>query len=57
MNGLVAGQVSLVAEGGLAAVTLVWLVTVDLDHMVFQGIFLCEFGITTAAEEGVVCSK
>lgn len=54
VNGLVAGQVALVAEGSLAAVTLVWLVTVDLDHVVFQGIFLCEFGVTSAAEKGVL---
>lgn len=53
VNGLVTGQVALVAEGSLAAVTLVWLVTVDLSHMVFQGIF-CEFGVTITAEVGVV---
>lgn len=35
VNRLVARQVALVAEGGLAAVTLVRLVTVDLDHVVF----------------------
>lgn len=58
MNGLVAGQVALVAEGSLAAVTLVWLVTVDLDHVVFQRIFICELGVTTIAEVGVVfCGK
>lgn len=35
-----AGQVALVAEGSLAGVTLVWLVTVDLGHVVFEGIFI-----------------
>lgn len=54
MNSLVAGQVALVAEGSLAAVTLVWLVTVDLGHVVFQGIFITELGVTTIAEVGVV---
>lgn len=58
VNGLVAGQVALVAEGSLAAVTLVWLVTVDLDHVVFQGIFLYELGVTPVAEVGAVfCRK
>lgn len=54
VNGLVACKVALVAEGGLAAVTLVWLVTVDLDHVVFQGIFLYKLGVTPVAEVGVV---
>lgn len=54
VDSLVAGQVAFVAEGSLAAVTLVWLVTVDLDHVVFQGIFLSELGVTTIAEVGVV---
>lgn len=58
VNGLVAGQVALVAEGSLAAVTLVWLVTVDLDQVVSQGVFLCELGVTSIAEEGgVFCGK
>ncbi len=58
VNGLVAGQVALVAEGSLAAVTLVWLVTVDLDHVVSQGVFLHELGVTPVAEICVVfCEK
>lgn len=57
MNSLVAGQVSLIAESSLTTVTLVWLVTVDLDHVVFKGIFLCELGVTTTTEKGVVCRK
>lgn len=58
MNGLVAGQVALVAEGGLAVVTLVWLVAVHLGHVVFQGVFLDELGVTPIAEVGVViCRK
>lgn len=40
VNGLMAGQVAFVAEGRLAAVTLVWLVAVDLTHVVFQRVFL-----------------
>lgn len=54
VNRLVAGQVALVAEGSLAAVALVWLVTVDLDHVVFQGILLYELGVTSVAEVRVV---
>lgn len=54
MNGLVAGQVSFIAEGSLAAVTLVWLITVDLDHVIFQRIFVCKLGVTTIAEVRVV---
>lgn len=50
VNGLVAGQVALVAEGSLAEVTLVWLVTVHLGHVFFQGIFICELGVTPVAE-------
>lgn len=58
MNGLMAGQVALVAEGSLAAVTLVRLIAVDLYHVVFEGIFLCELGITPVAEVKVVfCRK
>lgn len=34
VNGFVAGQVALVSEGGLAVVTLVWLVAVHLHHVV-----------------------
>lgn len=54
VNGLVAGQVAFIAERSLAAIALVWLVTVDLEHVVFQGIFLCEFGVAPVAEVCVV---
>lgn len=54
MNSLMAGQVALVAEGSLAAVALVWLVAVDLDHVVFQGIFLRELGVASIAEINIV---
>lgn len=54
VNGLVAGQVTLVAEGGLAVVTLVWLVAVHLGHVVLQRVFLDELGVTPVAEVGVV---
>lgn len=40
VNSLMAGQVALVAEGSLAAVTLVWLVAVDLGHVLFERIFV-----------------
>lgn len=54
VNGLVAGQVTLVAESSLAAVALVRLVSVGGDHVVFEGVVLGEFGVTTIAE-GVFC--
>lgn len=58
VNGLVAGQVALVAEGSLAEVTFVWLVTVHLGHVFFQGIFICELGVTPIAEVyGAFCTK
>lgn len=50
MDGFVAGQVALVAEGSLAAVTLVWLVAVHLGHVLLQGIFFRELGVTAVAE-------
>lgn len=40
VNSLMAGQVALVAEGSLATVTLVWLVAVDLGHVLFERIFV-----------------
>lgn len=57
VNGLVAGQIALVAESSLAVVTLVWLVTVDLGHVVFQGVFLDELGVTPVAVGVVFCTK
>ena len=42
VDGLVAGQVALVAEGGLAAVALVGLVAVHLQHVLLQGLVLRE---------------
>lgn len=54
VNGLVAGQVALVAEGSLAAVALVWLVTVHLGHVFFKGIFLRELRVTAITEVDVV---
>lgn len=50
-----AGQVAFVAEGGLAAVALVWLVAVDLTHVIFQRVFLRELGVAPVAEEVVFC--
>lgn len=54
MNGFVAGQVALVAEGGLAVVTLVWLVAVHLDHVVFQRVLLYKLRVAAVAEVAVV---
>ena len=51
MDRLVAGQVPLVAEGGLAAVTLVGLVAVRLQHVVLQSLVLGEARVALAAEE------
>ena len=50
---LVAGQVALVAEGGLAAVTSVGLVTVVLEHVALQGVCFGELAVTLVAEERV----
>jgi len=51
---LVAGQVALVAEGGLAAVAAVGLVAVVLQHVALQGVRLGELGVALVAEERVV---
>lgn len=57
VDSLVAGEVPLVAESSLAAVTLVWLVAVHLKHVLFEGLVLSKFGITFIAEERpVFCS-
>ena len=54
VNGLVAGQVSLVAEGSLAPVTLVWLVTVHLEHVALQSFLLCVLRVAFVTEESAV---
>jgi hypothetical protein len=54
MDGLVAGEVALVAEGGLAAVTLVGFVTVGLQRMPLERGLLREAAVTFIAEEGPV---
>lgn len=54
MDGFVAGKVPLVAEGGLAAVTLVGLVTVDLQRVSLERGLLREPAVTLIAEEGSV---
>ena len=46
----VAGEVSFVAESCLAAVTFVWLVTVDLKHVAFKRLLLCELGVAFVAK-------
>ena len=49
-----AGEVPLVAEGGLAAVTLVGLVAVDLQRVSLEGSLLGEPAVALVAEEGSV---
>ena len=57
MDGFVAGEVSLVTEGGLAAITLVWLVAVDLKRVPFQSVILRELRVTFITEESTVFCK
>lgn len=58
MDGLVAGEVALVAEGGLAAVTLVGFVTVGLQRVPLEGGLLREAAVTLIAEEGpILCQR
>lgn len=52
-----AGEVPLVAEGGLAAVTLVGLVTVDLQRVSLERGLLGEPAVALVAEEGSVLWK
>lgn len=54
VDGFVAGEVPLVAEGGLAAVTLVGLVAVDLQRVSLEGGLLGEPAVALVAEEGSV---
>lgn len=54
VDGFVAGKVPLVAKGGLAAVTLVGLVTVDLQRMSLERGLLREPAVTLIAEEGSI---
>lgn len=51
VDSLVACEVPLVAESSLAAVTLVWLVTVHLKHVLFERFVLGKLGVTFIAEE------
>lgn len=54
VDSFVAGEVPLVAEGGLAAVTLVGLVTMDLQRVSLERGLLGEPAVTLIAEEGSV---
>lgn len=54
VDGLVAGEVALVAEGGLAPVTLVGFVTVGLQRVPLEGGLLREAAVTLIAEEGPI---
>lgn len=54
VDGFVAGEVPLVAKGGLAAVTLVGFVTVDLQRMSLERGLLGEPAVALVAEEGSV---
>lgn len=57
MDSLVAGEVALVAESSLAAVTLVWLVAVHLKHVLFQRFILGKLGVTFVTKEcTILCS-
>lgn len=57
VDSLVAGKVALVAESSLAAITLVWLVAVHLEHVLFQRFVLSKLGVTFITEECTVfCS-
>lgn len=51
VDSLVAREVALVAERSLTAVTLVWLVTVHLKHVLFQRFVFCKLRVTFVAEE------
>lgn len=58
MDGLVAGKIALIAERGLAAVTLVGFVTVSLQHVPLERGLLREAAVTLIAEEGpILCQK
>lgn len=58
VDGLVAGEVALVAEGGLAAVTLVGFVAVGLQRVPLERGLLREAAVTLIAEEGpVLCQR
>lgn len=54
VNGLVAGEVALVAKSSLAAVTLVWLVAVYLEHVLFQSFVVGKLGVAFVTEECTV---
>lgn len=57
MNSLVASKVALVAESGLAAITLVRLVAVHLEHVLLQRFLLRKLGVAFVAEKcSVFCS-
>lgn len=57
VDGLVAGQVALVAEGGLTAVTLVGFVTVGLQRVPLERGLLREAAVTFIAEEGPILCR
>ena len=52
-----AGKISLVAECCLAPITFVWLVTMDLKHVAFQNLLVCEFGVAFVTEVCTVFCK
>ena len=54
VDSLVAGEVALVAEGGLAAITFVWFVTVRLQRVPLERGLLRETAVTFVAEEGPI---
>lgn len=52
-----AGEVSLVTESSLTAVTLVWLIAVGLQHVALQGFVFRKLGVTFVTEERTVFCK
>lgn len=45
-----AGEVPFVTECSLASVTLVWLISMDLEHVAFQGVRLRKLCVAFVAE-------
>lgn len=49
-----AGEVPFVTEGSLASVTLVWLISMDLEHVSFQGVRFRKLCVALVAEVGTI---
>lgn len=57
VDGLMAGKVAFVAEGGLAAVTFVWFVAVRLQRVPLERGLLRKTAVTFVAEEGSILCR